>query len=129
MSHPAATPQDVRDINGTTASDEVIQPYIDAAHVLVDRAATCANTTDEILTQADAWLACHLMGSTGAGGASVGGVSSEKIETQSITYNASAITEQGIRSTTYGQTADMLLNGCLSSMNKQKAGVCFTGGA
>lgn len=129
MSHPIATPEQVRAINGSTATDEVIQPYIDVAHVLVTRAENCANVADAVLTQADAWLACHLMAITGAGGVASGGVISEKIETQSMTYSASAITEQGLRGTAYGQTADMLLNGCLSSMNKQKAGVCFTGGA
>lgn len=129
MSHPAATPADVKAITGSTADVSVIQPFIDTAHILVDMAAPCANTTDEILTEADAYLAAHLMAIMGQGGVAAGGVNQESIESQSITYMASAVSGQGTLSTGYGQTANLLLSGCLSTLDGKKAGICFSGGA
>ena len=129
MSHPIATPQDVRDITGSEAADEVIQPFLDTAHLLVDKVSICANTTEEILTQADAYLAAHFMATMGQGGVSVGGVTSESIESLSLTYMANKLSGQGTMATPYGQTANLLLNGCLSSLDGKKAGIMFSGGA
>ena len=129
MSHPIATPQDVRDITGSSADDTEIQPFLDTAHLLVTKVEGCAKVSDDVLTQADAYLCAHLMAIMGQGGVSVGGVTSESIESQSITYMASSVSGSGTMSTPYGQTANLLLNGCLSTLDGKKSAICFTGGA
>lgn len=125
-----ATPDDVRAITGSTASDEEIQPYLDVAHYLVNSVQPCyGDLEEEVLTQAEAYLAAHLMATTGQGGITVGAVSDEKIDSQSISYAISKTNGEGILQTGYGRIANMLLNGCLSNLDKAKSGICFTGGA
>ena len=124
-----ATPEDVRAINGSTADDATIQPYLDTAHIIVNKVLTCANTDEETLTQAEAYLAAHYMALTGAGGEGAGTVKSESIQGQSISYNVSSISGQGTLSTAYGQIANSLLGGCLAMLDGKKAAVGFTGGA
>lgn len=126
-----ATPQDVRDINGSTATDGQIQPFLDTAHIMVNSAQTCSGADEDTLKEAEAYLAAHLMAVTGGGGtsASQGAVSSESFEGHAINYSVSASTGQGVLSSTYGQIANTLLNGCLAAQDGKKAQIGFGGGA
>jgi hypothetical protein len=131
MAHTSATPEQVRAINGSTLDDAAIQPFIDTAHIIVTSVETCANTDDETLTQADAWLAAHLMSISNVGTSACGGAtkSSESFDMYSITWGVSQSTGTGVMATNYGETADLLLNGCLSNKAKSASGVCYGGGA
>lgn len=122
------TPTLVREINGSTLDDAAIQPFIDVASTLIDAAAPCAGVDEATLTQAETYLTCHLMeGADAGGGSGAGNIESETIEEMKSSYSRAA--EGGIKSTNYGVVADTLMKGCLSSYEKRRAGIAFTGGA
>ena len=126
-----ATPEDVRAINGSTLDDAAIQPFIDTAHILVDSVLICANTTEDVLTQAEAWLSAHLMSVSSIGSSDGGGSSksSESFDLYSITWGVSMATGSGVLATNYGSVANTLLNGCLAAKDKSKALIDMSGGA
>lgn len=125
-----ANPQEVRDITGSSKSDPQIQPFLDTAHIMVNNAQSCASVDEQTLTEAEAYLASHLMTVTGGGGGSGNApVNSESIDGMSISYAAAQVQGQGVLSTNYGQIADLLLGSCLSYVTKAKSTVFFSGGA
>ena len=125
-----ATPADVRAINNTTLDDAAIQPFLDVASTIVNSVLLCARVDEDTLTQAEAWLAAHLMSVSGAGQAGGGGAkTAESFDMYSITWGVSVGTGSGTLSTNYGQTANTLLNGCLASKDKRRSGIAYSGGA
>jgi len=122
-----ATPEMVRKINGSTAADEVIQPFIDTAVCMVDLiiANGCYKNT-ACRDQVEAYIAAHLMAKSGAGQAGTPVVKvEEKFENYSVKTDNSASSGSGILATGYGQTANLLTNGCLWRLEVGNADVCF----
>ena len=126
------TPDEVRAINGSTLTDEEIQPFIEAAHcmvnVVVDNGCA-ASVSEDCLTQAETFLTCHIMSGAGAGESGGGGVKTkESFENYSVEFQRST-TGNGVLGTSYGQTANALLNGCLVELDKRQAVIAFGGGS
>ncbi len=126
-----ADPADVRAINGADLTDPFITPFITAANCIIDRvAATCPTLTNSCLKQAEVWLSAHMMAVTGVGQeAGAGSVKTERFENYSITWANNQGTGEGVLSTSYGQMANTLTNGCLVELDKRQATIGFFGGA
>ena len=121
------TPQDVKDITGSTLDDAAIQPFIDAAGCLIDSAAECAGVSDAQQDKACTFLSAHLLVSSNVGKKSRQ-IKSQKIEgLYDATYVVNASKGSGVLSTTYGETANMLMGGCLAEMDKAPAGLFAIG--
>lgn len=126
------TPAQVRAITGSTLDDTSIDPFIEAANILVDRTVAngCASSlSDETLTTAETFLASHLLANSGAGESGGGGIKTkEQFENYQVEFQR-AMAGDGLLGSQYGMTANALLNGCLIDLDKRQAGIVFFGGA
>ena len=124
-----ATPQMVRDINGSTADDTIIAPFIVAAEcvlVQVINNGCWVPSSVECRDMVQAYIAAHLMAQAGAGQANTPIVKiKERFEAWSVETANAAASGEGIMATQYGATANMMTNGCLVKLNKGNATVCF----
>ena len=69
------------------------------------------------------------MSGSGAGEKGGGGIKTEeKFENYSVKFQRS-ISGVGVLGTSYGNTANSLLNGCLVELDKRKPTIAFFGGA
>lgn len=128
MTHTAATPTEVRDITGSTLADAAIQPFLDAAACAVGQVEDCAvGVSDTCKTMAESYLAAHLL-TTSTVGQSSATVKKESLRGKySVEYLSGNATGQGVLGTTYGQTANMLLAGCLAELDKSPARIWSIG--
>lgn len=115
----ATCPDKVRSITGSTLSDSEIQPFLDAASAILESVSGyTASLSTTVVTQAETYLTAHLLTTSPVGDAS------KQVRRESITseYSVEYLTpfnlEQGILSTQYGQTANMLLGGVLAQLDK-----------
>ena len=125
-----ATPADVVTITSTTTDDTVIQTFINTSNILITAAITkgCLVTDTATLRTAESFLAAHLLTTSGAGESGGGRVKSEeKFENYSVKWAQAAIKGDGILSSNYGVTANMLMDGCLSDVSSAPASVGFFG--
>lgn len=125
------TPEQVRAINGSTLDDAAIQPFIDAAVCVLEQVEPCMvgkGISESCQTQAAAWLAAHLMGSSAVGQTS-GVKQSETFENYTVTWARSQVQGDGIKSTPYGQAANSISGGCLQEVDKRTLQITFYGGA
>jgi len=126
------SPDNVRAINGSTSLDPVINTFICAATCLVDKvvASGCVDGVSlDCLISAESFLTCHIMSGSGAGEAGGGGIKTEeKFENYSVKFQRST-TGQGVLGTSYGITANGLLNGCLAEVDKRQVNFFNFGGA
>lgn len=127
-----ATPEEVRDITGSTLTDSAINPFIMAASCQIEKlvASGCVDDiTDECLASAETFLAAHVMVGTGAGEKGGGGIKTEeKFENYSVKFQRT-MEGQGVLATSYGVTANSLVSGCLVEFDKRKTNIFFFGGA
>lgn len=127
----APTPEQVRAINGSTLTDEQIQPFIDTAVCILTQVELCMSgkaISDSCITQAAAFLAAHLLALTPLG-QSTNLKKSEKFENYSVELAVGSYDSTGVLSTTYGNTANALSGGCLQEVDKRNSGISFFGGA
>ena len=126
------TPDLVKAINGSTLSDPAINSFICAATCLVDKVVEsgCSGVTDiDCLTSAETFLTCHIMSGSGAGEKGGGGIKTEeKFENYSVKFQRS-VSGVGVLGTSYGNTANSLLNGCLVELDKRQVNIFNYGGA
>lgn len=124
----AATPDQVRDITGSTLLDAAIQPFITAAGCFMTQITECiASMTDECKDQAEAFLAAHLLttSSVGKGSATV---AKESLRGKySVTYLTASVTGQGILATNFGQAANAMTGGCLAQLDKNPVDILSIG--
>ena len=129
---PRATPDSVRSISGSTLTDPQINPFISAASCQVDKVVDsgCASTiTEDCLASAETFLTCHIMSGSGAGEKGGGGIKTEeKFENYSVKFQRS-MSGEGVLGTSYGITANDLLDGCLVELGKRNALIFNFGGA
>ena len=129
---PRTTPDLVRSINGSTLTDPAISSFICAAECLVDKLVSSGCVDDvniDCLISAETFLTCHIMSGSGAGEAGGGGIKTEeKFENYSVKFQRSTSGE-GVLGTSYGQSANSLLNGCLVELDKRNPTIAFFGGA
>lgn len=126
------TPEQVRSINKSELDDAAIQPFIDAAVCIMSQVEACIvgkNIGDTCITQATAWLACHLMANAGAGGNSAKVKSKESFENWSVEYITGQYDSSGVLSTPYGNAANAISGGCLQEVDKRNATIFYFGGA
>ena len=126
------TPDAVRAINGSSLADAAIQPFIDAALCIalsVQACAVGAGVSDECLTTATAFIACHLLSGVGVGGSASKVKSKESFENWSVEYISGQYSSSGVLSTSYGNIANSMLGGCLQEVDKRKPSLFFFGGA
>ncbi len=129
MAYTPATPDDVKAITGSTLADPSIAPFLAAAScVLLQVVDDCAaNIPDDCKTQAEAFLASHLLISSEVG------TDSRTIKKESLRgkysteYSTAGASGTGVLSTTYGQTANMMLGGCLAELDKQPINILSIG--
>ena len=127
---PRAIPEDVIAITSTTADNSTIQVFINVANTMINKAISdgCDITDVTTLTQAEAFLAAHLLTTSGAGEGGGGKTKAkERFENYSVEYAMSSVSGDGVNLTTYGQTANMLMCGCLSNLTTASASVGFFG--
>ena len=97
---------EVREVVTTAADDDtILGSYVDTAHLLVDTyliGGTCQHS-DAILKKIELYLAAHFTALSEGAGA----VRYSKIGDAAESYNTDMLGD-GLRSTTYGQTAIML---------------------
>jgi len=131
MAITAPTAADVKAINGSSLADAAIDPFISAAECIINQVEACMigkGISDACQTSAAAWLACHLMASSGIDDKSRV-KAKEKFEDYSVEWAQSQVTEQGILSSTYGMTANAMSGGCLQETDKRTAQIFGFGGA
>ena len=125
-----ATPSDVVSITGSTVDDTTIQVFINVANTLINQAVTegCSITSVTVLTQAESFLAAHLLMLSGVSEGKGGQLKTkERFENYSVEYGIAQLQGDGVTLTTYGQTANMLMGGCLSNLNSEQASIGFFG--
>lgn len=123
----ATTAQEVKDITGSTLADAVIQPFIDAAECLIDAAAECTTATDACQDMAHTYLSAHLLVTSNVGKASAQ-VKREKLEdVYEATYSSNGGSGTDVLSTTFGETANMLMGGCLKELGKTPVDIISIG--
>lgn len=115
----ATCPSDVRAVTGSGLTDAEIQPFITTASAILEliseKTATLSTT---VVNSAHTYLAAHLL-TTSPVGDDGKQVRRESIEAKySVEYLTPFNLGQGILSTQYGQTANMLLGGCLAELDK-----------
>lgn len=122
MSHTAATEAEVKAITGSTLADAAITPFLTAANCLIDNVGDCGdNVTDACKTQAEAFLAAHLLTQSNVGSDSKQ-VQKESLRGKySVEYLSAKAQGSGVLSTTFGETANMLMGGCLAELDKAPA--------
>ena len=121
---------DVKAITGSTLIDATVDLFIVTANIMINKAVTdgCAVTDETVLTEAEKYLAAHLMTTSGVG-ATAGGLiaSKERFENYTVEYAMSTVMGDGVNATMYGKTANMLMGGCLSDLTTAKASIGFFG--
>ena len=122
----AATGDGVRLITGTTLDDIALAPFLLSADcVIADAvAAGCTGKTQACLDLASNFLASHFL-TTSKVGEGAATLTSEKFENYSKTLKNGANDGTGIMSTSYGQTANTLMSGCLEGLDNSPAVVEF----
>ncbi len=123
----AATGDNVRAITGATLDDTALSPFLTSADCVMTSIEYCTGElTDACKDMAAAYLASHFL-SLSAIGKEIRTIKRESFENYTQEYFLSMAKGQGILSTSYGQTANTLLNGCLHEVDKQPALVAFFG--
>lgn len=123
------TPAEVKAITGSTVDDAAVETFIDIATLVIDQVASvCPSISDANLTAAETYYAAHLFVTSPVGAASAQ-KKSEKFENYSVTHAIGSNTENGVLSTSYGKTSNMLTGGCLQEIEKRQPTLAFGGGA
>lgn len=120
MAHTAATEAQVKAITGSALADAAITPFLTAAACIIASIEDdCAShVTDACVTQAEAFLASHLLTSSNVGSDSKQVMKESLRGKYSVEYLSSKAQGSGVLSSTYGETANMLMGGCLAELDK-----------
>lgn len=110
-----ATPADVKCIKVTSTTDAMVQAFINAANLVVDRVATCDSFTDSELKQIEIFYSAHLLN------ASDPDLVEEKVEGFTNKFARGSNTGTGVKSSQYGQMANTMSRGCLAELDKPVA--------
>lgn len=96
-------------------------PHIDCANLIVnDINAKCGKSFDETrLTCIELYLSAHFAGTTEPS------AKSRSFEGASVSFQVGSGSLNGVLSSTFGQTANMLSEGCLQMLDLQPATVDF----
>ncbi len=115
------TPEDVRDITGSTLTDPQIQPFILDADCIIEEAANYCTVSDACQDRACVNLAAHYLVGSNVGKASKG-VKRENLEgVYDVTYATGSDAGVGVLSSSYGRKANTLMCGYLTEMEKAPA--------
>ena len=129
MAYTPATPDDVRCITGSTLTDQQIQPFLSAAGCVMAQVVDdcAASISDDCKTQAESFVAAHMLTRSNVGNDSKQ-VSKESLRGKySVEYLEAQSKGSGILSTPYGETANMLVGGCLAELDKTPASMWSIG--
>jgi hypothetical protein len=114
-----ATPANVRTITGLgdPPTDDTVQLFIDTAELLT---ANCTFATTEQADRCAEYLAAHLLAASPVGKAAAQVKTETLVGDYSVTFaNASkSANASDVMSSGYGETANMLSNGCLAQLGK-----------
>ena len=115
----ATTPSTVRSITGSELIDSSIVIFIDTAEIIVgDLTYYTASMTTAKIDLGTAYLAAHLLVSSGVGKDSAT-ITKESIRGKyTVEYLSAKISGTGILSTQYGQTANTIFGGSLAELDK-----------
>lgn len=115
----------VKTITGLDLTSAQCLPFMMAANAIIDKAAASGCTASfEMKIQAANFLTAHLL-ALSKPGESAAPTESERFENWAITRKTGDNSGEGILSTNYGRTANMLMGGCLVGMDKRTARVDF----
>jgi len=112
----------VRNIRPSDSIDDYT-PFIETATIIVDDlSASCGSSFSEAkLAQIELWLSAHYASAQDPT------VVRERFEQDEATYQSGNRQLFGVMSDKYGQTANMLANGCLVEFEKRKFSITVTG--
>ena len=115
----ATTPSTVRSITGSELIDSSIVIFIDTAEIIVgDLTYYTANMTTAKIDLGTAYLASHLLVSSGVGKDSAT-ITKESLRGKyTVEYLSAKISGTGILSTQCGQTANTIFGGALAELDK-----------
>ncbi len=121
------TPEDVRDITGSTLTDPQIQPFITDADCIIEEAILCVTVTEQCQDRACVNLAAHyLIGSNV--GQSARTVKRQNLEgVYDVTYATGSDTGVGVLSSSFGRKANTLMKGILTELEKAPASLVSAG--
>lgn len=117
------TPAEVNAILTTTIDDTTMQIWINAASAVVTRFSPCIGGDESLLTQVELYLSAHFVALLDP--TKRGPVIKVKLDVLETTYGSMAQEKDSIESTTYGKTANILANGCLTEYKDRNATVEF----
>lgn len=123
----AATGDGVRAITGSGLDDTALAPFLVTADCVIAKALECGcgTTLDQAcLDQAADYLAAHFLVTSKVGESSAT-LASERFENYQKTFKTGDNSGTGILSTSYGQTANLLMGGCLETLDSPSASVEF----
>jgi hypothetical protein len=122
------TAEEVLEImKGCTLTDAQIHPFINAAHILMDRVFEYdTTTTTDQKAELEKWLSAHIIFSVYGSGGSIGGsgaVKREKVGDAEIEY-ATTTFGKGLDSSPYGMMLKVLdTTGLLANAGKRAASI------
>ena len=115
----AITANDVIEITGAVGCSNEIDPFITTAECQIEK---CTGTfSEKCLVAATANLAAHYYVSSPVGRKFADIKRRELKEAFSVTYAKGENTGTGVMSTSFGQTANALMDGCLAELDKRPA--------
>lgn len=123
----AASGGGIRAITGSALDDTALLPFIVSADcIIADVVANgcAAGKSQDCLDQAANYLGSHFL-ATSKVGEKTATIESERFENYQVKLKTGSNTGEGILSTSYGQSANMLLGGCLTSLDNPPAEVEF----
>ena len=118
-----ATAAGIKAVTGSTEDDPVFAPFIIAADCVMAELAARGCTTGistACLDQAANFLGAHFFVTSKPGEKSATKVS-ERFENYAVTLKVGANNGTGLISTSYGETANAMLGGCLATLDKPRA--------
>lgn len=115
------TDPEVKAIKKVSPSTLDTTPWITAANTVVNTInSTCGTSFDEVtLTQVELFLSAHFVGTFNPS------LVSRKFENYEERFAVGSQVLKGVMSDKYGQTANMLVGGCLAELDKAPASVDF----
>lgn len=124
----AATVAQVKALTGSTLADSVVQMFIDTAACFLEQIEECTvGITEACLTNAEVYLAAHLLVTSSVGQESAMLAKEALGGKYSVEYLMPSVSGDGILGTPYGRVANTLTRGCLAEQDKRPVGIYSIG--
>lgn len=112
------TPAKVKGLTGSTLDDAAIQPFVDAATLIISDAEEQVTVSEDRANLAADYLASHLLVTSNVGKASAQTKREDVQNMIDTEFNVGKPEGMGVKSTHFGTMANQLMNGVLSENEK-----------